>query len=70
VSDPLIDAERHLLEVQKKLLDVLDPFDDEARIRIMRAVAAYYAPINANTLDKLILRREKARKQQELEGGA
>jgi hypothetical protein len=58
-NDPLIEKERKILAVQNAILDALEPLSDEGRVRVMRAVSAYYAPIDPKMLDRIILDRAK-----------
>ncbi len=61
--DCLIEQELKVLETQKRLLGIIGPFSDEARFRILRAVEAYYQPVDPRVLDALILKRAKISKQ-------
>lgn len=65
MSDPIIERERQMLAVQSQLLDILEPLNDEQRIRVMRAVSALYADVNDDALYSAALARLDAR--QELE---
>ena len=59
-KDPIMLQEEKLLQTQIRLLQILEPFNDEARIRIMRAVAAYYQPVDKRILDEIMVKRAKA----------
>lgn len=60
--DAIIEQERTMLKVQLELLDILEPLTDEAKFRVLRAMAAYYAPIDQRFLDEMVLKRVKAEK--------
>lgn len=57
MTDPIIEREREVLRVQARILDILEPFDDAARIRIMRAVEAFFSEVKDDDIYPIALER-------------
>lgn len=58
--DPLIEAERRVLAVQQKILDLLEPFSDDQRCRLIAAAKALLEKTPDEILYQIALRRAAA----------